>query len=503
MTWKLQSRAWIPTLREAPGSARSRMQVHFSRAGFLRPLPGGSNHWLPHGEALLNELEALLTPAFEAAGIQPVRLPASPPRPEDLAALSGGDLTSYRQLPLGFRTPASILDSRFVPRVGWLGCWFLEDPQEGLEELSQDLSRLAQGLGFELQTQLQDLGQGQLLGSIQAGSEASFTWRVLPETKVPPRKDLPAPESLETPGTKTIAELSDFLGVSPQETAKSVLYQVEGGPFLACMVRGDQDVDPEILARLVYPQRLRVAKEDEVRAAGSVPGYAGPEGLREDVLLWASPEVMAMPSVIAGANRENFHRRGLVPGRDFTPTRVLPLSNPGPTPGADLLRVQSLGLVDPAPEVSVLDPQGKRVSLQPLGLFLDLEAWLEALPRPEELTPLPPQLGAYDLHVLVLDAKKAEILEVGKELAQEASGAGYRVLLDDRRVSAGEKFQDADLLGVPQRLLVSRRGLKEGQVELRGAQDRQGVPLELEGFLDSLAPPRAKACPSVPESPLC
>ena len=292
---------------------------------------------------------------------------------------------------------------------------------------------------------------------------------VFPET-------LLAPEEVETPGIKTCEALAEFLCIDVAATSKAMPVTTDDGAVVLALVRGDDRVEPAKLdAALGRP--ARPSTDDEIRAAfGASGGSLGPVGFGGEVI---ADEALRHGQFVAGANRDGFHLRGVEAGRDYQPRFAdLRVSTDGDTCPhcGGKLRFET------AIEVGHIFKLETRFS-EPLGAtFLDEDGQERPLimgsygigparvmaaiveQRHDENGIIwPASIAPYDVHVVVVPGAE----EIGERAAEILSDAGKDVLLDDRDRRPGEKFADADLIGVPIRVTAGKRSLEDGAVDVR------------------------------------
>src|SRR5579862_1937773 len=290
----------------------------------------------------------------------------------------------------------------------------------------------------------------------------------------PPSLD--APEQIATPGIGTIDELAAFLAIDPAATSKAMPVVTGDGAVVLALVRGDDRLE---LAKLTAELGgdVRLATEDEIRAAfGADPGSLGPVGFEGEVV---ADDALRHGQFVAGANRTGFHLRGVEAGRDFEPRfgdiRV-------PQEGDRCVSCGGALSFRTAIEVGHIFKLGTRYSI-PLGAtFLDEEGHEKPLVmgsygiglariiataveqnHDEYGIRWPRALAPYDVHLVTLAGTDAQAVGAANEL----SLAGLDVLLDDRDLRAGEKFADADLIGLPLRVTVGKKTLEDGLVDVR------------------------------------
>ena len=313
---------------------------------------------------------------------------------------------------------------------------------------------------------------------------------------------LDAPVEIETPGVTTIEALAELLGVDPAATSKAMPVTKEDGTVVLSLVRGDDRLEPSKLDAALG-SASRPATDDEIRAAfGASGGSLGPVGFTGEIV---ADEALREGQFVVGANRDGWHLRGVEAGRAFAPRFAdLRESKEGDTcPGCGgRLRFQT------AIEVGHIFKLGTRYS-EPLGAtFLDEDGAERAIlmgsygigparvmaavveqGHDEHGIVWPAVLAPYDAHVLALHSGSPSVLVRAVDLAEALSAGGLDVLVDDRDQRPGEKFADADLLGVPVRITVGKKSLEDGAVDVRmratGADERIALESVLTWVLEA------------------
>jgi prolyl-tRNA synthetase len=298
---------------------------------------------------------------------------------------------------------------------------------------------------------------------------------------------LDAPQEVETPGVETIDALAAFLGVDATATSKAFPVVV-GDDVVLALVRGDHQVNEFKLSQAVGP--WRPARAEEIRSAfGAEGGSLGPIGFAGEIV---ADEALREGQFVAGANRTGWHLRGVQAGRDWQPTRWadLRMAEAGercPEDGGELRLVTAIEVgnifklgtkYSEALGATYLDEQSVEhpivMGSYGIGPARTLAAVIEQH-HDERGIIWPRSIAPYDVHVVAL--KGAE--EIGAQAAQALSDAGHDVLLDDRNLRPGEKFADADLIGIPLRVTVGKKTLEDGAVDVRerASGEERRVPL--------------------------
>ena len=314
-------------------------------------------------------------------------------------------------------------------------------------------------------------------------------------TKPPMPADEPLPlEEVHSPGKKTIDELCDFLGIKQATTIKAVFYIVDG-QLLFVVIRGDLDVNEVKLSNaLGQPAELRLASPEEVAAAGVVAGSASPVGLNFTTI--ADDSIRLGSNFAVGANKEDYHLLNANIGRDFEPDVVadIALAEEGhqcpecdgtlaARRGIEVGHVFKLGTrYSEKLDAQYLDSGGERhlivMGCYGIGVGRLLAAAIEQN-HDEAGIVFPAPIAPYDVHLVGLNTNVNEVVEFADSLYEELSQAGLSVLFDDRNESPGVKFNDADLIGLPVRVIVSRRNLGQEIVEIkkRDSSESDAVPM--------------------------
>ena len=303
-------------------------------------------------------------------------------------------------------------------------------------------------------------------------------------------------EKVHTPDCKTIAELAEFLGVKPEQCLKHVLYNADGDIVIG-IIRGDLDVNDVKLANHLKCTDLVFAGEEELLAVGVQPGFASPIGVDLDkVRVVVDDSVDMNNAYVCGANEADYHLKNVTPARDFPDkieTADIAMADSGhkcekcdtllrTVKGIELGHIFKLGTrYSDAMNATFTDENGK---LKPMimgcygiGVTRLLSAVVEQH-HDEHGIVWPVSVAPFDVHLLRLGKKSEELDAAAEALYDELRAAGLDTLYDDRDETPGVKFNDADLIGIPVRLVVSARNLKENAVEmkLRAEPDKSMAP---------------------------
>lgn len=322
----------------------------------------------------------------------------------------------------------------------------------------------------------------------------------------PPAEEQRAIEKVHTPGTKTIADLAAFLGLTAAHCGKVVLFSgmIKGEEkVIMAVVRGDMEVNKVKLQNLTKSKYLLPASAAEIQAIGSVPGYAAPMDIdREKIVLVADDLVTKTNNLVLGANEEDYHLKNVCYGRDYKADLVGDIVNafdgalaPNAEAETDVLasvrgvevgNIFQLGTkYTEGLEAFYMDQNGKTHPIIMGSYGIGVGRLLGCLAQEyhdENGLLLPITIAPYEVMIVGL-LDNQEVTSAADQLYADLQAAGIEVLYDDRPkkvASPGEKFGDADLIGLPIRLTVSRRSLKNGGVEfkLRREGESEVIPLE-------------------------
>ena len=522
------------TLREAPAVVEGAGYQMLQRAGYVRNPDRGARAvrdcytYLPLGKRSMDNLAAGL--AFPAGGrtITLLHLPVlnGVDLQELACGLAGSDIQSYRQLPVRGLGRSVAQDGRSQGRGGPLNA--REAPV--LVTVTMDAAEeAAQAAYAERQSALLDLCRHCGLGVVTArdgtaprpahtylhlsddGGETALVcdgcgYASLADTAafarppVEPEHMLPLVK-VATPHSGTIADLAQFLGVPESRTAKAVFLVAqmeEGDQFIFAVVRGDMGVSERKLGAGLRglgrrAGAMRPATDEEIRATGATPGYASPVGL-SNVLVVVDELVAGSPNLVAGANEEGYHLLNTNYDRDYRATLVADVAAAAAgdgcpvcsrtlhaAPAAVLGESRHLVLEKGGP--AYLDATGRAQPVLISVHQVDLGALLTAVAetrRDEQGLALPPAAAPFAVHLVGMPGAETE----AEALHRGLWAAGIECLWDDRGESAGVKFTDADLIGLPLRITLGKRSLQSGGAELKrrelgsGGGEKWIVPLD-------------------------
>jgi prolyl-tRNA synthetase len=525
-----QSEIHIKTLKESPFEGKMESQHLMFRAGMMKKNGAGDYTLMPYGVALYNVLKEKVDQLFGHMAYQELHSLSYDER--EVLGQIRGDVVSYKDLPLLFQIDSmakrhkhsvkhGLLKSRVTPIKGLQLLWpdqetfdcELKNLWNQMIELHQELdipfhmTRLFDEAGAMvksgtwLPTPHGDETFYKCQSCAYCSDEIGATWQFeeVAETQVP------AFEEILTPDVKTIADLETFLSIRAEDLMKTLLLecQIKGKPLtLAVVVRGDRDLNVSKVARYmgISTDAIEMVTDLEVvEAAGTVVGFAGPIGIK-DVMLLVDEEVAQGQAMVTGANRRDYHLKNVVYGRDFQTKHLGDFST---VKEGDLCPVCGEPLVAEVGytittiknynddlskhmDIKFKNDQMKEerpfIALGQIDLYRLMVAYLDyhfddgGFSLKETLTP-------YDVHVVIPNIKKEDQCVVADQILFELESKGKRVLLDNRKGSAGAKFKDSDLLGIPVRITAGKLAA-DGVVELKYRNCDEKIELTIKEVLE-------------------
>ncbi len=457
-------------------------------------------------------------------------LALGPTHEEVITHLVENEISSYRQLPLTLYQVQSKFRDEPRPRFGVLrskeflmkDAYSFDVDEEGLarsyEKMYQAYCRIFDRCGLKYIAVEADPGVmgGDISHEFMVPSDIGedflvrckgCTYSVNREkaepAPLPPVEGVDGLKDLKevlTPRMTTIAQVSHFLGIEPSRLVKTLVYKT-AGETVAVLVRGDHEVNEIKLARFLG-QEASLADEETIRTLTGAPmGFTGPVGLSVKII--ADQAVSVLRNFVTGANRQDTHLLNVNSGRDFQIYKVgniryvtegdhcpkcgkeLEISH-----GIEVGHVFKLGTkYSQTLGAKFLDPQGKErpivMGCYGIGINRIIAALIECS-HDEGGIIWPPSIAPYEVLVLPLNMKDATTLNASESLYNQLEEEGIDTLLDDRDLRPGVKFKDADLLGIPFRIVLGKRFTEGGQLELQERKGGEPVFLTAEAILPEI-----------------
>jgi prolyl-tRNA synthetase len=469
---------------------------------------------------------------------------AGPTHEEVITDIARRELKSYRQLPVNFYQIQTKFRDEVRPRFGVMRAreFLMKDAYSfhidqaslsaGYQAMFDAYTRIFTRTGLKFRAVRAD--SGAIGGNVSqefhvlaaTGEDAivfsdgdDYAANLEAAAALPPAVARPAPratlQKVATPGVRTISDVARFLKVAAAQTVKTLLVAGSDDTVVALVLRGDHElnaVKAQKLAGVSSP--LRLASTEQVLAvSGSEPGYVGPVGLKARV--YADHAALALADFVCGANEKDMHLTGVNWERDLVAPAAADLRNvvdgdPSPS-GLGRLRMargievghifQLGGRYSEPMKAAVLDESGKETPLlmgcYGIGVTRVVAAAIEQN-HDERGIIWPAPIAPFQVVLVALNLQKSNrVRELTDQLYADFTAAGIDVLYDDRDARPGVKFSDAELLGIPHRLVIGERGLDAGKLEYRGRCNAQSIelpPTEVLTFmrarLEGQLPPR-------------
>jgi prolyl-tRNA synthetase len=434
-----------------------------------------------------------------------------PTEEEVVTPLVGAELPSYRDLPVNLYQIEWKYRDEFRPRFGLLRVReFLMKDAYTFDRDEEGMAR-SYGLMYDAYVRVFDrLGLDYVVveaepGQIGGGINHEYMARAevgedrfvecehgdyLADWKAAtPRPPEPVPtgagrlEVVETPDAATIGAVASLLGRPEHQLLKTMMYDA-GGASVAVLVPGDREVEEAKLERAFFPTPVRRFEDGDFSERGFVKGFVGPQGMAEDVLVVADHTVRGGADWVTGANAPDRHATGVNSPRDFRVDRfedVVALRDGDRCPNdGGALRVgraivvghiYQLGTNYSGPlEARFVDEDGteRPYMMGSYGIGISRILAVAAEQNHDEGgLRLPRALAPFDVVVLVANSDDEAVSTEAERIYEDLRAAGVDAVIDDREAAAGVKFTDADLIGYPVQVVVGRRGIASGSVDLK------------------------------------
>ncbi|MBP1722537.1 MAG: proS [Deltaproteobacteria bacterium] len=536
------SKKLIQTYKEDPADAEAISHKLMVRAGMVRQLAAGLYIHLPLGLRSLEKVNRIIREEMNAIGGQEITMPVLHPaeiwqqsgrwydigeemfrlkdrnqrdmvlgmtHEEIIAWLAAREIRSYRDLPQVWYQIQTKLRDEARPKSGVLrtreflmkDSYTLDLDAAGLDQSYQlhyeAYVRIFRRCGVKFYAVESDPGMmgGAGAHEFMAPSEAGEDDVALCEkcgyaanvelaqsTPVPPPFPAWKLEEVATPDSRTIEEVCAFLGISPRLTIKSLLLMADEKPVMA-LLRGDQQLHEKKFRALAG--EFRPAHRDEVKeVTGVEAGFLGPAHFSPPQPIPIIADISLQGGIfVAGANREGYHLRGVVPGQHFSARFAdihLAMS------GDACPKCQASLKVEKTIEIGNIFKLGTKYSIPLKALYLDQQGQEKPIVMgsygigPARIIAaaveqnhdkdgiiFPASITPFEAHLLPVNLKQGNVGAEAEKLYQRLSSAGVETLFDDREEAPGVKFKDADLLGFPLRLTLSNKTLKENSAEIK------------------------------------
>ena len=540
------SQMYLPTGRETPSDAEVVSNQLMIRAGMIRKLTSGIYSYLPFGYRVIRKVEQIIREEMNQAGAQEVHMPMvqpaelwqesgrwthygkellrfrdrngreyclGPTHEEVITDLVRHDIKTYRQLPCNLYQIQTKFRDEVRPRFGVMRCrefgmkdaYSFDTDEAGAEKsyekmfaaynnifrrcglnfrpVEADSGSIGGSFSHEFMV-MADSGEDSIVFCQNCDYAANMEKAEIPAPKneTQAQKDFLPMESVETPGVRTIDEVSSFLGVSPAQILKTLIFNADEKP-VAVLIRGDHEVNEIKVKNYLGANELALANDDMIiEATGAPRGFAGAVGIKTRII--ADHSVVNIVNLVTGANREDYHLKNVNIGRDFkvdsyADLRVAQAGDTCPrcggtiriARGIEVGHVFKLGTkYSQAMKASYLDKDGKEkimiMGCYGIGIGRTVAACIEQN-HDEYGIIWPMALAPYTVIVTPVNINEPDVMKASGDIYTDLLTSGVEAILDDRDERAGVKFKDADLIGIPLRIVVGAKNLVQGNVELK------------------------------------
>ena len=533
----------ISTLREVPAEAEIDSHKLMLRAGMIRKMAAGVYNYMPLGLKVLKKVEDIVREEMNAAGAQEflasAMIPAElwqesgrwdaygaemfrlkdrgetdlclgPTHEEVFTDIARNEIKSYKQLPLNlYQIQTKYRDER-RPRFGVMrsrefvmkDAYSFDKDQTGLDlaydKMHDAYVKIFNRCGLDAKCVAADSGaiggsnSAEFMVKSEVGEDdvvfcthcnyAANIEKAAAKLEELEKEELIEAQKIATPDSRGINEVAEFLNISPKKTVKTLLYNVDG-KIVAVFVRGDREVNEVKVANASNASGdLEMAShEDYIKAAGCDIGFAGPIGIKADLVL-VDEEVKNMYNFVVGGNETGYHIQNVNYGRDFegkigdfrnvTEGDTCPECSGKLTiaRGTEVGHIFKLGTkYSEAMNANFIDEDGKEkpfiMGCYGIGVTRTMASIIEQH-HDENGIVWPLSVAPYHISVIPVNVKDEEQVKVANELYAELISMGVEAILDDRNERAGVKFKDSELMGIPMRVTVGKK-ITDGEVEFK------------------------------------
>jgi prolyl-tRNA synthetase len=438
----------------------------------------------------------------------------APTHEELITTMLRSELRSYKQMPVNLYQIQNKYRDEIRPRFGLMrsrefvmkDAYSFDTDREGMVKSYTDMygsyCKVFDRCGLKYRPVLADSGQigGNYSHEFMAladSGEADIVFctkcnfaanveKAVPNTLNAPAEELKDLEMFKTPDCATIEDLVNTITVPIEKTIKAVAFDIDG-KLVLCMVRGDHEVNDVAVQNYVGGNDLEPAAKEKMEAHGLAAGYMSPIGAveqNENFIILVDPTVMKMYNGITGANKYGYHYRNVTPARDFKAAkevaiRLITENDVCPecgapvslTQGIEVGQVFGLGTkYSEALHATFLDKNGEAkpyvMGCYGIGVTRVMAAVIEQLHDDKGIT-WPVNIAPYEVVVLPVSTKNSAMMEMSRSIYDGLQQCAVETVFDDRNERAGVKFNDADLIGYPVRIIIGEKSTQNNTVEIK------------------------------------
>ncbi|HWK23725.1 MAG TPA: proline--tRNA ligase [Ureibacillus sp.] len=557
-----QSSTLIPTLRDMSSDIEVKSQKMLLRAGYIRQSASGVYSYLPLAKRVLNKLEKMIHQEMETLGAVEVSLPTlqgqdvqeqsinfdvdqeellqitnrnkqnlilAASHEEAITMLIREGIQSYKRLPITLyqiqakyrdekNTRLGLLKSReFLTKDAYSFHVNDESVEDSFNNIKQAYSNILSKLGLHYEIIEADAGTGVeaiefIIASeigetvIAYSNESRFAANIevaqVINNVVPSDIPMKSLEKVATPNVKTIEDVSAFFNIEETNCIKSLVFNIDG-EFVVVLVRGDHQINPYKLRKVLNANSIYLATEEQVQELlGCQVGSIGPMKLPIDVKVVADYAIQSIRNGIAGANEDGYHYMNVTPERDFAISsyedlRYIKEGDPSPDGqgtilfkrGIEVGKISKLGTsLSEKLKATYIDENGQSLPIVMNSYYLGISRLLAVIAenfQDDNGFVWPKHFSPYELHLIPVNTNDEVQLNLANELYNILTFYQFEVLFDDRDERAGVKFIDADLIGLPVRITVGKRA-SDGIVEVKVRNTGETFEWPKEELIDHL-----------------
>ena len=557
------SQAFIPTLKEKPAEAEIPSHTLMIRSGMLRKLGSGIYSYLPLAKKVINYIETIVREELNDKGCQEILMPVLHPRElwemsgrwavygpelmrltdrhdrefalgptheEVITLIAKYDIKSYKKLPINLYQIQTKFRDEIRPRFGVMRSreFIMKDAysfdkdkaglQKSYDEMYDAYSRIFARCGLNSVAVEADVGA--------IGGSSSHEFMVLAETgesevlncecgyaatsenaKIAALdcnelEEMKMLEKVHTPNRKSVEEVSEFLGILPENLIKTIVYKADDN-FVAILIRGDREINNVKLANFIQCVNLKFATEQEIADhTKSVAGFVGPVG-KKKIKIYADSNLKGTRNMVTGADEQDYHYKNVNLERDayidgwvdFIQAKE---GDKCPKCGKEMSSFRGIEVgqifqlgdkYSTSMEATYDAEDGSAIPYQMgcygIGITRTMAASIEQFHDKDGII-WPISISPYDVELINLSPSDEDITEFCDNVYGLLQDEFIDVLYDDRDEKAGFKFKDADLIGIPIHIIVGKRSFEQEMVEIKIRKTGEKITCSFDDILNKI-----------------
>ena len=551
------SQFFISTLKEAPQDAELKSHQLMVRAGYVKRLSSGLYTWMPIGLRVLRKIENIIRDEMNASGAVELLMPAiqpaelwqetgrwqqfgpqmlkindrhenefcfGPTHEEVITDIARKELNSYKQLPINFYQIQTKFRDEIRPRFGVMRAreFLMKDAysfhanenclQKMYELMFETYNRIFSRIGLQFRSVAADSGA--------IGGDASHEFHVLADSgedviaysdqseyaaniekastvfkKASKENNVPT-EKVHTPEITTIEALQEFFKIDTKSILKAVVFNHDD-ELVICFVPGNREINLVKLEKVIGSNRFRVAKDEELKKHGLIPGFIGPAG-NEHIRKLFDHSIIEMENMVCGANEEHYHFTNfqLSNTEKFVDITNVVEGDVSPDEsgklkfcrGIEVGHIFQLGKkYSESMQASILNEEGKSQTMTMgcygIGVSRIVAAAIEQN-NDENGMILPKSIAPFELIIVPIGYHKNDNVRTQtNKIYEELLESGIDVILDDRDARPGIMFAESDLIGIPNRLVIGEKSLNENKVEFKSRSESNSEMINISDLI--------------------